>query len=152
MEPQNSPSSHWWRGVVSFESWKYICLLLKCRMLRCVILVNVEWVDWLRIISLIFPSRTHGKHIIMNCKEIGRLPPTFGDASIVASELLNSGYEFDQGSVIFNRFRWESLLDFISLDKSSKCPKLSIYWSSNEDMSLTGWILNQFHLCPHAGL
>ncbi|TNN31856.1 ATP synthase subunit gamma, mitochondrial [Liparis tanakae] len=44
-------------------------------------------------------------HIILNCKEIGRLPPSFGDASIVASELLNCGYEFDQGSVIYNKFR-----------------------------------------------
>ncbi|KAM8909939.1 ATP synthase F(1) complex subunit gamma, mitochondrial isoform 3-T3 [Spinachia spinachia] len=49
--------------------------------------------------------RTHGQHIILNCKEVGRKPPTFGDASIVASELLDCGYEFDQGSVIFNRFR-----------------------------------------------
>ncbi|XP_054480688.1 ATP synthase subunit gamma, mitochondrial isoform X2 [Anoplopoma fimbria] len=49
--------------------------------------------------------RTHGKHIILNCKEVGRKPPSFADASIVAAELLNCGYEFDQGSVIFNRFR-----------------------------------------------
>uniref|UniRef100_A0A8C7Z9V2 ATP synthase subunit gamma n=2 Tax=Oryzias sinensis TaxID=183150 RepID=A0A8C7Z9V2_9TELE len=49
--------------------------------------------------------RTHGKHIILNCKEVGRIPPSFNDAAIVATELLNSGYEFDQGSVIFNRFR-----------------------------------------------
>ncbi|XP_008314330.1 ATP synthase F(1) complex subunit gamma, mitochondrial isoform X2 [Cynoglossus semilaevis] len=49
--------------------------------------------------------RTHGKHIMLNCKEVGRKPPTFSDASLVASELLNSGYDFDQGSVIFNRFR-----------------------------------------------
>uniref|UniRef100_A0A665UWG9 ATP synthase subunit gamma n=1 Tax=Echeneis naucrates TaxID=173247 RepID=A0A665UWG9_ECHNA len=49
--------------------------------------------------------RTHGKHIMLNCKEVGRKPPNFGDASIIATELLNSGYEFDQGSVIFNRFR-----------------------------------------------
>uniref|UniRef100_A0A674MDQ8 ATP synthase subunit gamma n=1 Tax=Takifugu rubripes TaxID=31033 RepID=A0A674MDQ8_TAKRU len=49
--------------------------------------------------------RTHGKHIILNCKEVGRKPPSFGDASIVATELLNAGIEFDQGSVIFNRFR-----------------------------------------------
>lgn len=49
--------------------------------------------------------RTHGQHIILNCKEIGRKPPSFGDASIVATELLNSGFEFDQGSVIYNRFR-----------------------------------------------
>eukprot|EP00064_Thunnus_orientalis_P012886 superscaffoldBa00002028_g12922 len=49
--------------------------------------------------------RTHGKHIMLNCKEVGRKPPSFGDASIIATELLNSGYEFDQGSVYFNRFR-----------------------------------------------
>ncbi|KAM3859150.1 ATP synthase F(1) complex subunit gamma, mitochondrial [Diretmus argenteus] len=49
--------------------------------------------------------RTHGKHIMLNCKEMGRKPPTFSDASIIATELLNSGYEFDQGSIIFNRFR-----------------------------------------------
>ncbi|XP_029902065.1 ATP synthase F(1) complex subunit gamma, mitochondrial isoform X3 [Myripristis murdjan] len=49
--------------------------------------------------------RTHGKHIMLNCKEVGRKPPTFTDASIIATELLNSGYEFDQGSVIYNRFR-----------------------------------------------
>lgn len=46
---------------------------------------------------------------MLNCKEIGRKPPSFGDASIVATELLNSGYEFDQGSVIFNRFRYDTL-------------------------------------------
>jgi len=49
--------------------------------------------------------KTHGKHIMLNCKEVGRKPPTFSDASIIATELLNSGYEFDQGSVIFNKFR-----------------------------------------------
>ncbi|CAN9508463.1 unnamed protein product [Ophioblennius macclurei] len=49
--------------------------------------------------------RTHGKHIILNCKEIGRKPPSFGDASIIATELLNSGHEFDQGAVVYNRFR-----------------------------------------------
>merc|ERR1712098_470298 len=48
--------------------------------------------------------RTHGQHIMLNCKEIGRKPPSFADASIIASELLNSGYEYDQGSVFFNRF------------------------------------------------
>ena len=45
---------------------------------------------------------------MLNCKEVGRKPPNFGDASIVATELLNSGYEFDQGSVIFNRFRYDA--------------------------------------------
>ncbi|XP_051975034.1 ATP synthase subunit gamma, mitochondrial isoform X2 [Xyrauchen texanus] len=49
--------------------------------------------------------RTHGKHILINCKEVGRKPPSFTDASIIATELMDSGYEFDQGSIVFNRFR-----------------------------------------------
>uniref|UniRef100_A0A1A8G3J1 ATP synthase subunit gamma n=1 Tax=Nothobranchius korthausae TaxID=1143690 RepID=A0A1A8G3J1_9TELE len=49
--------------------------------------------------------KTHGKHILLNCKEVGRKPPNFSDASVIATELLTSGYEFDRGSVIFNRFR-----------------------------------------------
>ncbi|XP_067861212.1 ATP synthase subunit gamma, mitochondrial isoform X2 [Heptranchias perlo] len=50
-------------------------------------------------------NRSHGSHFLMIFKEIGRKPPTFGDASIIATELLNSGFEFDKGSVIFNRFK-----------------------------------------------
>ncbi|KAL6459837.1 hypothetical protein MHYP_G00315960 [Metynnis hypsauchen] len=49
--------------------------------------------------------RTHGNHILINCKEVGRKPPTFTDASVIATELLDSGYEFDQGTIIYNRFR-----------------------------------------------
>lgn len=52
---------------------------------------------------------------MLNCKEVGRKPPNFGDASIVATELLNSGYEFDQGSVIYNRFRYDTCSTCFSL-------------------------------------
>ncbi|XP_061570572.1 ATP synthase subunit gamma, mitochondrial isoform X3 [Cololabis saira] len=71
--------------------------------------------------------RTHGKHIMLNCKEIGRKPPTFGDASIVATELLNSGYEFDQGSVVYNRFR--SVISY----KTSQAPVFSIDTVANSE-------------------
>ncbi|XP_049561699.1 ATP synthase subunit gamma, mitochondrial isoform X4 [Orcinus orca] len=49
--------------------------------------------------------RTHSNQFLVTFKEVGRRPPTFGDASVIALELLNSGYEFDEGSIIFNRFR-----------------------------------------------
>lgn len=55
--------------------------------------------------ELAFVSRTHSDNFLLSFKEVGRKPPTFGDASVIALELLNSGYEFDEGSVIFNRFR-----------------------------------------------
>ena len=60
---------------------------------------------FLFLTPLASPPRTHGSHILMTCKEVGRKPPTFGDASIIADEVLNSGYEFDQGTVIFNKFK-----------------------------------------------
>ncbi|ELW62584.1 A-kinase anchor protein 10, mitochondrial [Tupaia chinensis] len=50
-------------------------------------------------------SWTHSDQFLVTFKEVGRKPPTFGDASVIALELLNSGYEFDEGSIIFNRFR-----------------------------------------------
>ncbi|KAK2110456.1 ATP synthase subunit gamma, mitochondrial [Saguinus oedipus] len=49
--------------------------------------------------------RTHSDQFLAAFKEVGRKLPTFGDASVIALELLNSGYEFDEGSIIFNRFR-----------------------------------------------
>uniref|UniRef100_A0A8C5LI54 F-ATPase gamma subunit n=1 Tax=Jaculus jaculus TaxID=51337 RepID=A0A8C5LI54_JACJA len=48
---------------------------------------------------------THADRFLMSFKDVGRKPPTFGDASVIALELLNSGYEFDEGAIIFNRFR-----------------------------------------------
>ncbi|KAK2500860.1 hypothetical protein MC885_018302 [Smutsia gigantea] len=51
--------------------------------------------------------RTHSDQFLVTFKEVGRKPPTFGDASVIALELLNSGYEFDEGSIIFNQFRQE---------------------------------------------
>jgi len=50
-------------------------------------------------------TRTHGKHIMINFKELGRRPPTFADASVVATELINLGYEYDQGTVVYNNFK-----------------------------------------------
>uniref|UniRef100_A0A8C6KS13 ATP synthase subunit gamma n=1 Tax=Nothobranchius furzeri TaxID=105023 RepID=A0A8C6KS13_NOTFU len=72
--------------------------------------------------------RTHGKHILLNCKEVGRKPPNFSDASVIATELLTSGYEFDQGSVIFNRFR------FVSDDSNISLLNMGVYDDIDADV------------------
>jgi hypothetical protein len=41
----------------------------------------------------------------MMFNEFGKKPPQFGDALTVADEILNSGLEFDQGILVYNRFR-----------------------------------------------
>ncbi|XP_075064699.1 ATP synthase F(1) complex subunit gamma, mitochondrial isoform X3 [Mixophyes fleayi] len=84
-------------------------------------------------------QRTHGAHLLLTFKELGRKPPTFGDASIIASELLNSGYEFDQGSVLFNRFR--SVISykteekpFFSLDTVANSDSITVYDDIDADV------------------
>ncbi|KAM9313026.1 ATP synthase F(1) complex subunit gamma, mitochondrial isoform 2-T2 [Gastrophryne carolinensis] len=84
-------------------------------------------------------QRTHGNHFLLNFKDVGRKPPTFGDASLIASELLNSGYEFDQGSVVFNRFR--SVISykteekpFFSLDTVANSESISVYDDIDADV------------------
>jgi len=50
-------------------------------------------------------QRTHSKNIVMHMTETGRRPPIFSEASFIASEILDSGYEFDAGEMFYNKFR-----------------------------------------------
>ena len=50
-------------------------------------------------------SRLYGKNIMMVANEIGRLPPTFLDASRIATEVMKSGYEFTEGNIVYNKFK-----------------------------------------------
>lgn len=63
-------------------------------------------------------SRLWGKNILMVANEVGRLPPTFLDASRIAAETLNSGYDFTEGKIVFNRFK--SVVSYL-------CSSLPIY-------------------------
>ena len=55
--------------------------------------------------SRAFFQRFFPKQILMVGSEIGRLPPTFNDASKVANAMLTSGYEFDNGKLLFNYYK-----------------------------------------------
>merc|ERR1711963_795870 len=50
-------------------------------------------------------ARLFAKNIMCVGSEIGRLPPQFGDASKIASAILNSGFEYDIGKMYYNQFR-----------------------------------------------
>ncbi|XP_012371055.1 ATP synthase subunit gamma, mitochondrial [Octodon degus] len=84
-------------------------------------------------------SETHSDQFLVTFKDVGRKPPTFGDASVIALELLNSGYEFDEGSVIFNRFR--SVISYkteekpiFSLNTIANAESMSIYDDIDADV------------------
>lgn len=83
--------------------------------------------------------RNYGDNLLLMFKEVGRKPPTFGDASFIATELLNSGFEFDKGSVVFNRFK--SVIAYkteekpvFSFDALSGSENMSVYDDIDADV------------------
>lgn len=50
-------------------------------------------------------QRLFAKNFVFVANEIGRLPPTFLDASKIAREVLTSGYDYTHGKIVYNKFR-----------------------------------------------
>jgi len=50
-------------------------------------------------------SRLFKDQILSVGSDIGRLAPQFGDAAKIANAILNSGYEFDNGKLFYNKFK-----------------------------------------------
>lgn len=46
----------------------------------------------------------HANHVLFSCNEIGRLPPTFEDASVIAAKILSSDFKFDKVILTFQLF------------------------------------------------
>ncbi|CAG9813660.1 unnamed protein product [Phaedon cochleariae] len=89
--------------------------------------------------SRLILQRLYGKNIIMACNEIGRLPPTFIDASKLADAILKSDYKFNSGEIVFNRFKSvvsynTQTLPVFSLASVTAAPKLSIYDSLDDEV------------------
>ncbi|VVC95771.1 ATP synthase subunit gamma, mitochondrial [Leptidea sinapis] len=84
-------------------------------------------------------QRLYGKHIISVVNEIGRQPPTFGDAAVIANAILNSGYDFGSGKIIYNKFKsvvsyMQSDLPIFSQKAVESAPKLATYDSLDADV------------------
>ncbi|XP_043463631.1 ATP synthase subunit gamma, mitochondrial [Leptopilina heterotoma] len=82
-------------------------------------------------------SRLFAKNILFVASEVGRKPPTFNDAAKVANEIMNSGYSFGGGRIVYNKFRSvvSYKVDHLPLyDKNAvtTAPKLSVYDSLDE--------------------
>merc|ERR1712038_229491 len=84
-------------------------------------------------------SRLFPKQILSVGSEIGRLPPQFGDAAKIATNILNSGFDFDQGKMYYNEFK--SVVSYqtkqIAIYPPSEVEKaknLSVYDSLDSDV------------------
>jgi len=77
-------------------------------------------------------QRQWSQNLLLSVKELGRKPPTFGDASEVAQAILDSGYQFDSGSLYYNHFRTvvsykPTVKPFFSLETIAKAEKINSY-------------------------
>ncbi|XP_061388896.1 ATP synthase subunit gamma, mitochondrial [Musca vetustissima] len=84
-------------------------------------------------------SRLYGKDILFVANEVGRLPPTFIDASRIAHEVMKCGYDFTEGSIVYNRFKSVvsyqcSTLPIFSSNTVEKSDKLAVYDSLDADV------------------
>ncbi|XP_004520013.1 ATP synthase subunit gamma, mitochondrial [Ceratitis capitata] len=84
-------------------------------------------------------SRTFGKNILMVANEVGRLPPTFIDASKIAHEVIKTGYEFTEGQIIYNKFKSVvsyqlSTLPVFTTPTVEKSEKLALYDSLDSEI------------------
>lgn len=79
-----------------------------------------------------------GKFIFV-ANEIGRLPPTFLDASKVADQIITSGFEFNHGRLVYNKFKSVvsyscSTVPIYSLKAVESSDKLVAYDSLDSDV------------------
>ncbi|XP_077295266.1 ATP synthase, gamma subunit [Arctopsyche grandis] len=84
-------------------------------------------------------QRLYGKNIMLVANEVGRLPPTFLDAAKLTIAILNSGYEFSSGKIVYNRFKSvvsysQSDMPLFSQSAIEAAPKLAIYDSLDGDV------------------
>jgi len=89
--------------------------------------------------SRAFFQKWNKNQIMLVGSEIGRLPPRFGDASKVANAIINSGYEFDTGKIIFNKYKsvvsyTNTTIPIFSQDAVNNATKISVYDSLDADV------------------
>ncbi|CAG0921897.1 unnamed protein product [Notodromas monacha] len=84
-------------------------------------------------------ARAIGTNVLFACNEIGRLPPTFGDASKVAQAILAAGYNFTEGTIYYNYFRSVvsyqiATLPLFSLETITNSDKYPVYDSLDQEV------------------
>lgn len=84
-------------------------------------------------------TRTLAKNIMFQVNEVGRKSATFEDASAIASEIINSGFDFGAGKLVYNRFKsvvaYNTLeLPIFTLDSVNSAPKIGVYDSLDADV------------------
>ncbi len=62
-----------------------------------------------------FLARQFSQHFYMSFTEVGKRPPSFDDASMIAQSLLDSDFKFEKTSLFYNRFK--SVVSYTPIDQ-----------------------------------
>jgi len=89
--------------------------------------------------SRAFFQRWSRNQILAVGSEIGRMPPQFGDASKVANAILNCGFEFDSGKMLYNKYNsvvsyTTTTIPIFSQDTINNGAKINVYDSLDADV------------------
>ncbi|KAI1726546.1 ATP synthase domain-containing protein [Ditylenchus destructor] len=84
-------------------------------------------------------QRLYAPNILFSANDIGKAPPTFEDASIAAVQIMKCGYDFDEGSIIYNRFKtvvsYETKkMPIVLLENVKNNEKLATYDSVDDEV------------------
>lgn len=50
-------------------------------------------------------QRFFRNNILMHFSDFGKRPPVFPEATFIAQQILDSGFEYDSAEIVFNRFK-----------------------------------------------
>lgn len=84
-------------------------------------------------------QRLYSQNIVMVCNEIGRLPPTFLDAAKLTNAVINLGYDYTDGKIVYNKFKsvvsyGVSDMPIFSLKSVESAEKLPVYDSLDSEV------------------
>lgn len=89
---------------VSFVLPFYVLRLIGCR--KQWILKKSAKTSSAPLWTLLFRFRFHADKILMHFADVGRKPPTFSDAGMIANSIMNCGMEFDNIELYYNVFKY----------------------------------------------
>ncbi|BHF71825.1 ATP synthase subunit gamma, mitochondrial [Sparganum proliferum] len=84
-------------------------------------------------------ARQHSDRFLLSFADVGKKPPSFEDASIIAQALIGSGFEFDKASLFYNKFKsvvayTTTIQPIFGLEKIQQSSSLAVYDSVDDDV------------------
>jgi len=84
-------------------------------------------------------ANTHSNSMLMECKELGRVPPSFQDAAAIGEELLTTDFDYKEGKIAYNYFKSAmtqiiKMQPIIPTEVMMDAPSMTVYDSVDEDV------------------